>query len=339
MLDLESLKKQFFSEIASITSSSELEGIKIKYLGKKGLVQSLMPLLKSAKESERPELGKKINDLKELLISECDKLASTIEAKEKEKRFSLEEIDVTLPGRDLPCGNLHPITHMIDRALNIFSNMGFSIQDGPNIESDFYNFEALNFPKGHPAREMQDSFYLTAELLLRTHTSNVQVRIMECHKPPIRVVSPGRCFRNENISSRSHVFFHQIEIFYIDEQVSFADLFNCMEEFWSRLFDRKIEIRCRPSFFPFVEPGMEVDINCLICGGEGCKVCKQTGWLEVGGAGMIHPEVLKFGGIDPRKSSGYAAALGIERLVMLMYGMKDIRAFTENDLRFLNQFI
>ena len=216
--------------------------------------------------------------------------------------------------------------------------MGFSVQLGPDVDTDFYNFEGLNFALDHPARDMQDTFYLTTDLLLRTHTSNVQVHTMEKYEPPIRIIAPGRCFRNEDISARSHVFFHQVEGFYIDKGVTFADLFSTMDEFLEKLLGEKVETRYRPSYFPFVEPGLEVDVRCISCKGSGCRICKHTGWLEILGAGMVHPNVLKMGNIDPEKYSGYAWGMGIERLTMLLNDIRDIRLFTENDIRFLTQF-
>ena len=243
-----------------------------------------------------------------------------------------------MPGRRRYLGKGHPLTQMMDEVLEILIGMGFSVQYGPDIDSDYYNYEGLNFPPDHPARDMQDTFYITKEMLLRSHTSNTQLRVMENNKPPIRVVAPGTVYRNETISSRSHVFFHQVEGIYIDKNVSFADLFATMDEFCNKLFKAKVKTRYRPSYFPFVEPGLEVDIGCTNCNGSGCRLCKQTGWLEILGAGMVHPEVLKNGGIDPEEYSGYAWGMGIERITMLRYGIKDIRLFTENDLRFLEQF-
>jgi phenylalanyl-tRNA synthetase alpha chain len=216
--------------------------------------------------------------------------------------------------------------------------MGFSVQLGPDIDSDYYNFEGLNFPPEHPARDMQDTFYLTPQMLLRTQTTNIQLRTMESQKPPIRIIAPGKVYRNETITARSHVFFHQVDALYIDKGVTFADLLATLHEFLSRLFHQEVETRFRPSYFPFVEPGMEVDVRCLSCGGTGCMLCKYSGWLEVAGAGMVHPEVLKNGGIDPEVYSGYAWGMGVERIILLRHGVRDIRLFTENDMRFLEQF-
>ncbi|MFA6118708.1 MAG: phenylalanine--tRNA ligase subunit alpha [Parachlamydiales bacterium] len=332
------IREKFLHEFKIAKDAKQIENLKIKYLGKKGLVQELMLFLKDATSEERPLLGKLINDLKQEITSHLENSIKRIALEEENSKVQNEYLDVTLPGRKHFWGKSHPVSLVLNKMIDIANSMGFSTETGPEVESDFYNFEALNFSKDHPARDMQDTFYITDDLLLRTHTSNIQVRVMEKFKPPIRCLAPGKCFRNENISSRSHVFFHQIELFYIDEHVTFSDLFATLDEFWFKLFNKKVETRYRPSYFPFVEPGVEADIKCFICSGQGCKVCKNSGWLEVVGAGMIHPNVLKAGGIDPEKYSGYAAGLGVERLAMLMYGINDIRMFTENDMRFLEQF-
>lgn len=332
------IREQFLKDLNEARSVKEIEQIKVLFLGKKGPVQSLMIGLKDCTKEERPVFGKLINDLKQELLAHCESTLGRLKLEEQTLRFAKEKVDVTLPGRRSHLGRKHPITLMMQKALDILIHMGFSVQLGPDIDSDFYNFEGLNFSKDHPARDMQDTFYITEQLLLRTHTSNVQVRVMENNKPPIRVIAPGKCFRNETISARSHVFFHQIEGFYIDENVSFTDLLSTMDEFWKALLGSDVKTRFRPSYFPFVEPGMEVDVSCSSCQSKGCRLCKYTGWLEVAGAGMIHPEVLKAGGIDPEKYSGYAWGMGIERLALLEYGIRDIRMFTENDLRMLRQF-
>jgi len=333
---IENLRSSFLIDLNKVDNTKEIETLKVKYLGKKGPVQDLMMQLKTCEKDQRPALGKAINDLKQELSSHCENSLARLKSQEYEKRCKEEAIDITLPGRSRFLGSTHPVTKLMDKAIQILIEMGFAVQYGPDIDSDFYNFEGLNFPLDHPARDMQDTFWITDDMMLRTHTSNVQVRVMETNEPPIRVIAPGRCFRNETISSRSHVFFHQIEGFYIDKHVSFADLYATMEEFWSKLFERDVKARFRPSYFPFVEPGMEVDIECSCK--NGCKICKYTGWLEVCGAGMIHPEVLKSGGIDPEEYNGYAWGMGIERLALLMYDIPDIRMFTENDIRFLKQF-
>ena len=335
---IKKIRASFLEDLKKASSSGDLELIKVKYLGKKGSVQALMVSLKNADKEERPKIGMFINELKQEITSDIESALQNFLEKESREKLAGQKIDVALPGRRNRRGDYHPVIKMMNKMLAVFRQMGFSVQSGPDLEEDYYNFEALNFESDHPARDMQDTFYISKDLLLRTHTSNVQGRIMEKHTPPIRVVAPGRCFRNETISARSHVFFHQIEGFYVDENVSFADLFATMDDFWKKVFEQDVKTRYRPSYFPFVEPGMEGDISCIICGGKGCNICKHTGWLEVIGAGMVHPNVLKTANIDPEKYSGYAWGVGIERLAMLYYGIKDIRMFTENDVRFLNQF-
>lgn len=335
---IHSLKKSFLEKLETIKTTKELEDLKVHYLGKKGPIQALMQELKNCSAEERPSFGMLINDLKNEIAEHISAATEALSGEEQKLLFEKQKIDVTLPGRKTNLGNLHPVSKMMNKMLDVFVSMGFSVQLGPDLDSDYYNFETLNFEKEHPARDMQDTFYVSADKLLRTQTSNVQVRVMEKATPPIRVVAPGRCFRNETISSRSHVFFHQIEGFYVDQHVSFADLFSTLEEFWTKLFEKKLKMRYRPSYFPFVEPGLEVDISCFICEGKGCRICKNSGWLEVAGAGMIHPNVLKASNIDPEKYSGYAWGLGIERLALQYYGINDIRLFTENDMRFLKQF-
>jgi phenylalanyl-tRNA synthetase alpha chain len=331
------LRSLFMSELKEASHSKDLENLKVKYLGKKGPVQTLMVQLKNCTPEERPHFGKLINDLKEELLLHCDHSLARLKQAELNQRLKAEWIDATLPGRPRPQGKLHPITQAMNRIVDILIGMGFSVRLGPDVDSDYYNFGGLNFAPDHPARDMQDTFYLAPDLLLRTHTSNVQVHAMETLTPPIRIIAPGRCFRNEDISARSHVFFHQIEGFYIDKHVTFADLLSTMDEFLSKLLGAT-QTRYRPSYFPFVEPGLEVDVRCISCNGAGCRICKHTGWLEVLGAGMVHPNVLKKGNIDPEQYSGYAWGMGIERLTMLLSDIKDIRLFTENDVRFLEQF-
>lgn len=332
------LRNQFKEDLEKLQSTKDADLLQTRYLGKKGPIQELMMSLRDCSPEERPQMGKVINELKEEITALCAQVIEALTQAEQAKRIEEEKIDVTLPGRARFLGRKHPLNIVRDEIIQILTEMGFSVQYGPDMDSDFYNYEGLNFPPDHPAREMQDTFYITKDLLLRSHTSNTQLRVMESHKPPIRIIAPGTVYRNETISARSHVFFHQVEGLYIDEDVSFADLMSTMEEFLSKLFKKKVETRFRPSYFPFVEPGMEVDIKCTSCDGAGCRLCKHTGWLEILGAGMVHPEVLKNGGIDPEVYSGFAWGMGIERLAMLRYGMKDIRQFTENDLRFLSQF-
>ncbi|MGB7128342.1 MAG: phenylalanine--tRNA ligase subunit alpha [Candidatus Rhabdochlamydia sp.] len=335
---ISSIQKQFQSDLSQIKNSKDIELLKIKYLGKKGLIQHIMQQLKEVSKDLRPQIGKEINDLKEEILKLCQNGLESFLNVEQTKRLSEEKIDVTIPGRRGFVGRRHPLQLTLDKVIDLFCNMGFSVQYGPDIDSDYYNYEGLNFPPDHPARDMQDTFYITKDLLLRSHTSNTQLRVMQENTPPIRIIAPGTVYRNETISSRSHVFFHQVEGLYIDRKVTFADLLATMDEFWKKLFGSSIQTRFRPSYFPFVEPGLEVDIACTSCKAQGCRLCKYTGWLEVAGAGMVHPQVLKNANIDPEEYSGYAWGMGIERVAMLLYGVKDIRLFTENNLRFLNQF-
>ena len=335
---ISSIQKQFQSDLSQIKNSKDVELLKVKYLGKKGLIQHIMQQLKEVSKDLRPQIGKEINDLKEEILKLCQNGLESFLNVEQTKRLSEEKIDVTIPGRKRFIGRRHPLQVTLDKVIDLFCNMGFSVQYGPDIDNDYYNYEGLNFPPDHPARDMQDTFYITKDLLLRSHTSNTQLRVMQENTPPIRIIAPGTVYRNETISSRSHVFFHQLEGLYIDRKVTFADLLATMDEFWKRLFGSSIQTRFRPSYFPFVEPGLEVDIACTSCKAKGCRLCKHTGWLEVAGAGMVHPQVLKNANIDPEKYSGYAWGVGIERVAMLLYGVKDIRLFTENNLRFLNQF-
>lgn len=332
------INTQFREDLSQVHTTAELENLKVKYLGRKGPIQELMKDLRLVSDEERPQLGRQVNDLKSELEKSLDTYASLLVKKEEDAKLAEEEIDITLPGKRRFPGRKHIITQVLDEAIDIFVGMGFSVEYGPDIDSDYYNFEALNFSPDHPARDMQDTFYLSVEFLLRTHTSNVQARVMEKATPPIRAIAPGKVYRNENISARSHVFFHQIDGFYVDKNVSFSDLLATLDEFVRKFFGSEVKTRFRPSFFPFVEPGMELDIWCLRCQGNGCPICKHTGWLELLGAGMIHPEVLKNSGIDPEEYSGYAWGMGLERLIMLKYRIDDIRRFTENDVRFLDQF-
>jgi phenylalanyl-tRNA synthetase alpha chain len=335
---LTSLRKQFQTELSTAQRSHEIEQLKVKYLGKKGPFQELMQHLRGTPAELRPALGEQINTLKEEISRLCEQALYSFSQAELASRLEEEKIDISLPGRRRYLGREHPLKRMMGEMIQIFVSMGFSVQYGPDIDSDYYNYEGLNFPPDHPARDMQDTFYITSNMLLRSHTSNTQLRVMENHAPPLRIIAPGTVYRNETISSRSHVFFHQIEGLYIDKNVSFADLFATMDEFCNKLFHAKVKTRYRASYFPFVEPGLELDVACTSCGGKGCRLCKHSGWLEILGAGMVHPEVLKNGGVDPEVYSGFAWGLGVERLTMLRYGVKDIRLFAENDLRFLEQF-
>jgi phenylalanyl-tRNA synthetase alpha chain len=333
-----SIRHQFQKDLPQAKEAKDIEAIKIKYLGKKGFIQELMQQLRVLNPEERPHFGKLVNDLKEEITHLCEGALTGFIEIERAKQVEEEKLDVTLPGRRRFIGRKHPLNLMLDEVIDVLRCMGFSVQYGPEIDSDYYNFEGLNYPKDHPARDMQDTYYITEHLLLRSQTSNTQLRVMLTHRPPIRIIAPGTVYRNETISARSHVFFHQVEGLYIDKGVTFSDLLGTMNEFLQKLFQTKIETRFRPSYFPFTEPSMEVDIRCTSCQGKGCRLCKQTGWLEISGAGLVHPEVLKNGGVDPEEYSGYAWGMGIERLTMLRYGIADIRDFTDNDMRFLSQF-
>lgn len=335
---IENLRQEFLQQFTQVKTTQDLDNIKVKFLGKKGPVQQLMQMLRDVSADQRPLVGKHINDLKEFMTAECETLSVELISREQQVQLAQEALDITLPGRRHNSGNKHPLTQAMDQIIAILTGLGFSVQYGPDVDTDFYNFEVLNFPPDHPARDMQDTFYVSPHILLRTHTSNIQARVMEVNKPPIRIIAPGKVYRNETITARSHVFFHQVEAVYIDKNVSFADLFATLDDFLSKLFKQEIATRYRPSYFPFVEPGVEVDISCLVCQGKGCPLCKYSGWVEVAGAGMIHPEVLRNGGIDPEEYSGFAWGMGLERLVMMLRGIQDIRLFTENDLRFLKQF-
>ena len=336
--NIEELKKVFNTEMNQANSSHEIEQLRVKYLGRKGPLQDLMGLLRNCNQEERPLVGKMINELKNELQAAIDQSKTQFEEQELQARLQKERIDVTLPGTPPKVGHKHPLQQTLDEAIEILVSMGFSVQKAPEIESEFYNYGGLNYPEDHPARDMQDTFYIDSETLLRSHTTAIQQRIMEKESPPIRVICPGKCYRNETITARSHVFFYQIDGLYIDKNVTFGDLLATKKEFYRRFFNQDVELRVRPSYFPFVEPGMEIDISCTSCGGEGCSLCKYTGWLEVEGAGMVHPEVLKQGGLNPDEYSGFAWGGGIERICMLRHGIKDIRLFTQNDMRFLTQF-
>jgi phenylalanyl-tRNA synthetase alpha chain len=317
-------------------SREEIEHFRIKYLGKKGLLAELFRDFKEVAEDQKREVGQKINELKQMVSQRIDQLLATT-PQEQEDRDSM---DLTLPGEPVQLGARHPISIVRNQIIGIFGRLGFTISEGPEIEDDWHVFSALNFPPDHPARDMQDTFFIDRDpdILLRTHTSSVQVRVMETKQPPIRTISPGRVFRNEAVSARAHCIFHQVEGLYIDENVSFADLKQTLLFFAREMFGMDVEIRLRPSYFPFTEPSAEMDISCQICGGKGCNVCKYTGWLEILGCGMVDPNVLDFNHIDSNIYTGFAFGMGIERVAMLKYQVRDLRLYFENDIRFLNQF-
>lgn len=320
----------------SAGTREEIEQFRIKYLGKKGILTDLFRNFKEVPVEQKKEMGQKINELKQFVVERIDTLLSSL-SDENDKASSA---DLTLPGPPLQPGARHPISVVRNQIIEIFTRLGYNISEGPEIEDDWHVFSALNFPPEHPARDMQDTFFIEKDpdILLRTHTSSVQVRVMEKEQPPIRTISPGRVFRNEAISARAHCIFHQVEGLYIDENVSFADLKQTLLYFAREMFGKEVEIRLRPSYFPFTEPSAEMDISCQICGGKGCNVCKYTGWLEILGCGMVDPNVLEYNHIDSKKYTGFAFGMGIERVAMLKYQVKDLRLYFENDLRFLEQF-
>jgi phenylalanyl-tRNA synthetase alpha chain len=320
-----------------VKSKHDLETFRLKFISKKGELSLLFEELKAAVPEEKKKLGKALNDLKQLAEGKFKALQESLESSASPVE---ESIDLTLPTIPNKIGNLHPLNLTRYRIIEIFERLGFNVSDGPEIEDDWHNFTALNFPDNHPAREMQDTFFVekSPDVLLRTHTSNVQVRLMKNQKPPIRSIMPGRVYRNEAISARAHCFFHQVEGLYIDTNVGFSDLKQTLYHFAKEMFGKDTKIRLRPSYFPFTEPSAEIDISCLICHGKGCNVCKHSGWVEIAGSGMVHPNVLRNGGIYPEEFTGFAFGMGIERITMLRYGINDLRLFSENDIRFLKQF-
>lgn len=330
--------KALQEEINNATASTkdEVEELRIKYISKKGSINQLFADFKHVPADQKKEVGKAINDLKTAALEKINSLRDTFE----QSAATATSEDLTKPGEPMKLGTRHPLSLVKNEIISIFGRLGFTVAEGPEIEDDWHVFSALNFPPEHPARDMQDTFFIekNPDVLLRTHTSSVQVRVMERTQPPIRMIFPGRVFRNEAISARSHCIFHQVEGLYVDENVSFADLKQTLLYFAKELFGEETKIRLRPSYFPFTEPSAEMDVSCSICGGKGCNVCKYTGWLEILGCGMVDPNVLKSCNIDHKKYTGFAFGMGIERITMLRYGIKDIRHFFENDLRFLNQF-
>jgi phenylalanyl-tRNA synthetase alpha chain len=337
--------QQLLEEVQQVTikAKQELEEFRLRYISKKGAVSELFEDLKKLSIEEKKKVGKILNELKQTAET---KFSEWQEKLESPANSASSDIDFTLPSVPDTLGNLHPLTLTRNRIIEIFERLGFSVADGPEIEDDWHNFSALNFPENHPAREMQDTFFVEKkgqqgaeqDMLLRTHTSNVQVRMMEKQKPPIRAIMPGRVYRNEAISARAHCFFHQVEGLYVDKNVGFADLKQTLYHFAKEMYGHDTKIRFRPSYFPFTEPSAEIDISCLICKGKGCNVCKYSGWVEIAGSGMVHPNVLKHCGIDPEEYTGFAFGMGIERVTMLRYQVNDLRLYSENDIRFLKQF-
>ena len=336
--DLEHLRKKAEEELKAAKDRQGLEALRIKYLGKKGELTAILKQMRGLSEQERPVVGQLANELRALLEQELADRAGELREAETAMRLKLERIDVTLPGKRRTLGHKHPLSLELDEIEELFVGMGFDIVSGPEVEYDYYNFEALNMPKDHPARDTQDTFYITDNILLRTQTSPVQVRTMEKRKPPIRVISPGRVYRSDAVDATHSPLFHQIEGLVVDRNVTMADLKGTLETVIKRMYGADSVLRFRPHHFPFTEPSAEVDIQCFNCRGEGCRLCKGEGWIELLGCGMVHPKVLSNCGIDPEEYSGFAFGMGLERLVMRKYSIDDLRLFYENDIRFLSQF-
>ena len=337
---IQQIREKALAEIDKADGLEKLNDVRAAILGKKGELTAVLKGMKDVAPDERPKVGQWVNETREAVEKLLDEKVKKFEAEALKRKYESEKIDVTMPAKRSKKGNLHPVTQVKDQLSEIFTSMGFEVYEGTEIENDYYNFTALNTPKDHPARDMQDTFFISKnpDIVLHTHTSSVQVRDMEAHCPPIRLVTPGRVFRNEAISARAHCIFHQIDALYIDENVSFADLKQTLTYFAKELFGPDTQIRLRPSYFPFTEPSAEMDVSCTLCHGKGCNVCKGTGWLEILGCGMVDPNVLELNGIDKEKYTGFALGMGIERITMLKYGIKDIRLFFENNIRFLEQF-
>ena len=336
MTNIEEIKMAFNQELADCQTTAQLQDLKVKYMGKSGVLTALLKGIKDLSPAERPIFGAKVNELRNLFEQELDEKAACLKAEEIQRRLDNEKVDVSLCEMK-PWGALHPVTRVQNEICDLMIAMGFEVLSGPEIETDYYNFQALNIPYDHPARDMQDTFYMTDSILLRTHTSPMQARHMQRKKPPIKMVCPGKVFRSDSDASHSPVF-HQIEGLVVDKHVTMRDLKGTLEYLAAHLFGENTKVRFRPSFFPFTEPSVEVDLTCSNCGGKGCSLCKGTGWIEVLGAGMVNPQVLENCGIDSAKYNGYAFGMGLERIAMIKYGIPDIRLFFENDQRFLKQF-
>ncbi|MFQ5583331.1 MAG: phenylalanine--tRNA ligase subunit alpha [Calditrichia bacterium] len=333
MKEINHVKEQLIKEIHEADNLKSLEEVRIRFMGRKGLITGLFRQMGELPPEKRPGTGKAINELKTLFEN-----LYTQKSSQFQEKTTLKWIDKTLPGRRLPIGRKHPLTQVLLEIKSIFSGYGFTIADGPEVETDYYNFEALNIPRLHPARNMQDTLYISEDIVLRTHTSPVQIRVMEKNQPPVRIIAPGRVYRRDTPDASHSPFFHQVEGLCVDKGISFADLKAVITAFAHKMFGKDIQVRFRPSFFPFTEPSMEYDFNCVFCRGKGCKVCKQTGWMEISGAGMVDPNVFTAVGYDPDIYTGYAFGMGVDRIAMLKYGINDIRLFFENDMRFLAQF-
>lgn len=337
--EIQRIKDSALKDLKDVENKEELQELRVKYLGKKGLLTKVLRGMGKVPAELRPQLGQLANEVRQLLEGELDKWLTMLQEKERERKMAEEAIDITLPGRMAAGGHKHPLTKVLQEIKDIFTAIGFEVAEGPEVEYDYYNFEALNIPKGHPARDMQDSFYITDEVLLRTHTSPVQIRVLEKRVPdlPVWIIAPGKVYRRDDDATHSPMF-HQVEGLLVDDHCTLGDLKGVLLAFVRRMFGQDREIRLRPSFFPFTEPSAEVDVSCINCKGEGCRVCSGTGWLEVLGCGMVHPKVLANTGYDPEEVIGFAFGMGVERIAMLKYGINDLRLFFDNDIRFLRQF-
>ena len=336
--NIKKIKEEIIFKSNSVSNLKDIEKIKVEYLGRKGLVTLLLRRLGELSTQERPKIGQLLNQTKREMEELLKIKTIEIEKLEKNKNLKEESIDVTLPGKKSDRGTIHPINLVLKKTEEIFLSIGFKIEEGPEVELDYYNFEALNIPKDHPARDDQDSFYLNREILLRTHTSPVEIRVMEKQQPPVRIIATGKCYRRDAADSTHSPMFHQVEGLAVDKDITFGDLKGVLTVFVHRMFGEDRKVRFRPGYFPFTEPSAEVDVSCLLCHGKGCRACGYSGWLEIMGAGMTDPAVFNMVGYDPEKYSGFAFGMGVERIAMLKYGINDIRLFFENDLRFLKQF-
>ncbi len=335
---LEALRQKAFGELEKLNSPKELEELRVHLLGKKGELTELLRGMGALPAEERPKMGQLVNQLRSSLEEAMAERETALRDAVRQARLQAETLDVTMPGAATPEGGLHPLSSVLDRLIDIFVSMGFDVVDGPEVETDHYNFEALNVPKDHPARDMQDTFYLGPNLLLRTQTSAAQIRTMETRKPPIRIICPGRVYRADEVDATHSPVFHQVEGLVVDKGITMCDLKGVLEQFAHEIYGEDTKVRFRPSFFPFTEPSVEVDVSCPECGGKGCRVCKGEGWIEILGAGMVHPRVLSGCGIDPEVYSGFAFGIGLDRLTTTRHKISDIRLLFENDLRFLQQF-
>lgn len=335
---LEAIEKQAFAELESAQDLKALDAVRVKYLGKKGELTAILKQMGKLSAEERPVIGQLANQIRAQIEEKLEETKTELEGKMLDQRLATETLDVTMPGKRSVLGKKHPISIVLDELKEIFMGMGFDVAQGPEVELDYYNFEALNIPKDHPARDTQDTFYINDNVVLRTQTSPMQIRVMEKQKPPIRIIAPGRVYRSDALDATHSLLFHQVEGLVVDKNITMADLKGTLEVFVKRLYGEDSVVRFRPHHFPFTEPSAELDVQCFNCHGEGCRLCKGEGWIEILGCGMVHPKVLENCGIDPEEYSGFAFGIGLERLVMRRYNIDDLRLFYENDVRFLNQF-